>query len=184
LPAIAKELTVWIFLGHTAPSIAAGILFRHVALLWPASLVTEEMASVLDGVATLIDYRFRLANDLSDLRGETGFDRDNKPNAWSVLVPAGAHNVEAANAIIEAITLCRAILAWIDQELAQALAALDRVWPTLACIVRRGILVGALVYKRGHFATASWPLMCEVFLQVEGVCDGAASEMSACRGRL
>ncbi len=177
--AVVAELTLWVFLGHTAPSIAAGVLFRHVALLWPSALVTEPMAQALDRVATLIDYRFRLANDLSDLRGAAGLDRDDKPNAWTVLVAENAAGVEAASATIEAIALCREAEALIQRELERELAELDRVWPTLARFVHRGIRVGALVYRSGHFATASWSFMLEVFREIEAPAEAGQPESRA-----
>jgi hypothetical protein len=69
--------------------------------------------------------------------------------------------------MIEATAICHAVKGRIARELRRELAELDRVWPTLARYVRRGIHVGALVYRGGHYATASPAFMREVFQRVE-----------------
>jgi hypothetical protein len=113
------------------------------------------MVVALDRVATLVDYRFRLANDLSDLGGSADRDRDAKENAWTVLIPKHLSGRARELARVRAVVACDEVASWLDDALRGPLRELDAIWPSLSTMIQRGIQVGARFYARGHFAELS-----------------------------
>jgi hypothetical protein len=150
-----RVLRLLCYLVDVAPGIGAGATFRAAALWAPATTVTDAMAHALDLTATLADYRFRIANDLSDLAGAAGRDRDAKENAWTILIPRRSSGKSREEALVRAATACEEVASRLDRELHAALAALDALWPSMATMVRRGILVGSRFYSMGHYAELS-----------------------------
>jgi hypothetical protein len=150
-----RVLRLLCYLVDVAPGIGAGATFRAAALWAPAAAVTDAMARALDRTATLADYRFRLANDLSDLAGAAGRDRDAKENAWTILIPRRSSGKSREVALVRAAIACEEVASRLDRELHAALAALDALWPSMATMVRRGILVGRRFYAMGHYAELS-----------------------------
>jgi hypothetical protein len=150
-----RALRLVCYLRDVAPSIGAGATFRAAALWAPARRVTEAMATALDRVATLADYRFRLANDLTDLAASADRDRDAKENAWTILLPARASGKARELALVHAAIACEEAASWLDGELRLALGDLGALWPSLGAMVKRGIQVGGRFYSMGHYADLS-----------------------------
>jgi hypothetical protein len=150
-----REVRLLCYLIDVAPGIGAGATFRAAALWTPSEAVTPAMAIALDRVATLVDYRFRLANDLSDLHGSAHGDRDVKENAWTILIPKRSRRRERELALVRAVIACEEAASWLDGALGGALRELDELWPSMAAMVRRGIHVGRRVYSMGHYAEVS-----------------------------
>ncbi|MCC6552270.1 MAG: hypothetical protein IT372_04510, partial [Polyangiaceae bacterium] len=150
-----RALRLLCYLTDVAPGIGAGASFRAAALWTPAEAVTDAMAAALDRTATLADYRFRLANDLSDLARSAERDRDAKENAWTILLPGRATGRARERALVRAAVTCDTVAAWLDDDLRAALRELDAVWPSMAAMIRRGIHVGERFYSLGHYAELS-----------------------------
>jgi hypothetical protein len=147
------ELRLHLYLHDTASSIAAGLLFRTAALRTPAAEVTAAMAESLDAVTTLLDYAFRLANDVSSFVCWDGGERDGKRGACAALIPEGLSGELRSAAAARALAVCRDTGGCIQRALEAALADLDAVWPAMATAVRRGAFVGRRVYEVGHYET-------------------------------
>jgi hypothetical protein len=150
-----RALRLLCYLIDVAPSIGAGATFRAAALCSPAEAITDAMVIALDRTATLVDYRFRLANDLSDLAGAADRDHDAKENAWTVLVPKRSTGKARELALVRAAIACDELASWLDDELRGPLRELDATWPSMAAMIRRGIQVGGGFYSLGHYATLS-----------------------------
>jgi hypothetical protein len=153
--AARREVRLLCYLIDVAAGIGAGATFRAAALWMPSEEVTPAMAIALDRVAALVDYRFRLANDLSDLHGSAGGDRDVKENAWTILIPKRSRGRARELALVRAAIACEEVASWLDRELGGALRGLDELWPSMAAMVRRGIHMGRRVYSMGHYADVS-----------------------------
>jgi hypothetical protein len=150
-----RAIRLLCYLIDVAPSIGAGATFRAAALWSPAEAITDAMVIALDRVATLVDYRFRLANDLADLAGSADHDRDAKENAWTILVPKRSSGKARELALVRAAIACDELALWLDDELRGPLRELDAIWPSMAVMIRRGIQVGGGFYSLGHYAKLS-----------------------------
>jgi hypothetical protein len=168
-----RAIRLLCYLTDVAPSIGAGVTFRAAALWTPAQDVTDVMAASLDRVATLIDYRFRLANDLSDLACSADRDRDAKENAWTVLIPKQSSGKGRELALVRAAIACDEIASWLNDEIGGALGELGAVWPNMAAMIQRGIRVAERVYSRGHYAELSRRDMATILDETEGADEGA-----------
>ncbi|WP_437712996.1 hypothetical protein WMF45_44930 [Sorangium sp. So ce448] len=186
----ARELRLWLYVIDVAPSVGAGLLFRTAALAVQRGDVPEAGLDALDAVASLLDLRVRLANDLASSHGPTGRDRDPKRSALSVMLGARPPASPDEPAYASCLAACREALALLDRELARAIAALDAVWPGLARMVRRGALVGRLVYERGHYATLSREEMLWIGAEAEQCsrstdpCSGGLRDPGSAQARL
>lgn len=145
------ELAMWIDLCATRASIAAGIVCRALAMMVPASLMTEEAINQHDRVAAMMDFRFRLANDLASLTDSIEGDRDQKDNAWTILVPLGADGRQREEAIARAVATCQDVLERLDVELDREIAMLAESAPRLACLVSRSVDFGRQAYSGKHY---------------------------------
>lgn len=162
-----SELRLLLYLHDTATSIAAGLLFRTVALRVPADEVTTAMARALDATATLVDWAFRLDNDISSSVGWSDGERDAKRGACAVLVPRGLTGAEKDAAVERSLALCRAVSAWIRDALSTSLAELHRLWPAMAIAVRRGVFVGRRVYQVGHYERLNRQQMTQIVEELD-----------------
>ncbi len=145
-----EALRVVSYLMSSGNTIGAGLIFRAAALITPAHAVTDEMASALDAVSELANYRLRIANDLSEIEA-LGGDRDAKETSLSVLLPKHAPSKAAGRAA----AIVRGVGARLDVELSRALADLERVWPAMARLVGRALHMGRRTYEEGHYKTIS-----------------------------
>lgn len=146
-----EALRVVSYLMSSGNTIGAGLIFRAAALITPARAVTDEMASTLDAVSELANYRLRIDNDLSEIEA-LGGDRDAKETSLSVLLPKHAPSKAA---VARAIAVVRGVGARLDVELSRALADLERAWPAMARLVGRALHMGRRTYEEGHYKTIS-----------------------------
>ena len=114
--AAEAELRVLLYLLDVN-TIGAGLAFRTAALTIGRDDVPAEGPRALDEVLLLLDYRVRLANDLSDFEASSGADRDEKTNACSLLLPGGTRGVEREAALMRAIGVVRRVARRIDEAL-------------------------------------------------------------------
>ncbi len=180
--AATGELRVLAYLAEAGGAIGAGLLFRTAALAAPSHCVTGHGLAALDAATTLLDYHFRLSNDLSGfLESPTG-DRDSKENACTILVPASAVGVERAAAIVGALATCRTLAAWLGAEIGVQIARVAAAWPSMGVILRRGVLVGRRVYEVGHYTTVSRAEMSAIFAEFDEASGSAVQrpDLASC----
>lgn len=145
-----RELRLLCRLSHVAPSIGAGCALLAMAATEPARAVPEGGAAALLRATPLIDHYFRLANDLS-FEDATRGDRDDKPSAFSYLIPPGLAGKARERASADALRTCRAAADWLDAEARAAVAELAGRWPLAASWLQRGTHVGRRAYEIGHY---------------------------------
>ncbi|MCC6556971.1 MAG: hypothetical protein IT372_28805 [Polyangiaceae bacterium] len=146
------ELAALNDLHSTRASIAAGAVCRALAMMVPASMMRPDAIDLHERVAVLMDYRFRLANDLASLTDSTGGDRDHKENTWTVLVPVDAAGREREVAVARSIAACQTVLKRLDVELDRALAEQAGATPRLARLVSRAVHFGRRAYSGKHYS--------------------------------
>jgi hypothetical protein len=146
-----RELRLLCYLGPVAPSIGAGLVFRALGAAEPARAITDEMTERIERVTRLIDYRFRILNDLAFLDDAIRGDRDRKENAWTVLVPKRLGGKTREIAVARALGTCQRVAVWLEEEIRPLVAELDPMWPSLANWIRRGVFIGRRVYEVGHY---------------------------------
>ena len=165
--AATGELRALAYLAEAGGAIGAGLLFRTAALAAPSACVTGHAVAALDAATTLLDYHFRLTNDLSGFLESPSGDRDAKVNACTILVPASAVGVERAAAIIGSLATCRSLAAWLGAEIRGQIARVALAWPSMGNVLRRGVFVGRRVYEVGHYTTASRAEMSAIFAEAD-----------------
>jgi hypothetical protein len=170
-PEAAGERATLAHLARVRGSIAAGPLFRIAALSAPAAIVTRQQVALLHDVTALLDYAFRLANDVSGFLDASTGDRDLKQNACMLLVPDAAFGTARAAAVIEALATCRRLSDWLAGEVRASLARLAEAWPWMGAIVRRAVFVGRRVYEVGHYTTVSRAGMSAIFDEASAALD-------------
>lgn len=151
---VELELRVILYLIDVN-TIGAGLAVRTAALTVDRAQVPAGGPQSLDEVLPLLDYRVRLANDLSDFVASFGHDRDNKKNACSLLVPKEASGVGRAVALMRAVGVIRRVARFLDAALDESLTQLSTIWPAMATCVRRGRHIGVTTYEVGHFTTVA-----------------------------
>jgi hypothetical protein len=119
-------------------------------------------------VATLLDYRFRVANDLANLHAASNGDRDPKENAWTILVPKHLEGSRRELAAARAIATVRRVADRIGGCLERELERLSGLWPSVARWIRRGILVGRRVYEIGHYSSLPASSMRRIADELDG----------------
>jgi hypothetical protein len=165
--AATGELRALAYLAEAGGAIGAGLLFRTAALAAPSPSVTGRAIAALDAATTLLDYHFRLSNDLSGFLDSPSGDRDAKVNACTILVPASAVGVARAAAIVGAVATCRSLAAWLGAEIREQLAGVAAAWPSMGVVLQRGVFVGRRVYEVGHYTTASRAAMSAIFAEAD-----------------
>jgi len=149
------ELRVWLYLLDVN-TIGAGLAFRTAALTIVPNKIPQGGASALDAVLPLLDYRVRLANDLSHFVSNGGRDRDEgKTNACSLLVPPRAQGKQRAEALMIAVRTITTIAKRLDVALDAEMVRLQMVWPEMATWLIRGRALGVRAYEVGHYTTLS-----------------------------
>lgn len=146
------ELAALNDLHSTHASIAAGVVCRALAMMVPAPMMRPDAIDLHERVADLMDYTFRLANDLSSLTDSVSGDRDHKYNTWTVLVPPDAAGREREFAVARSIAACQNVLERLDAALDRALAALAIATPRLAMLVSRAVDFGRQAYSGKHYS--------------------------------
>jgi undecaprenyl pyrophosphate synthase len=167
LAAQRRELAVLLYLIDAADAIGAGLLFRTAALATPAEHVTDEMIGATDALGALLDYRVRIANDLSGFLDFRSGDRDAKKNSCSILIPSASSGALRGAAVVDAVTTCRQIAAWLEQEIARETRSLAASFRYMAMLVRRGMFVGGQVYATAHYTTLSREQMSGIWSALE-----------------
>lgn len=170
-----RELRALLYLADVGVSIGAGALFRTIALGAPGELVDGRMADSLERTASLADYAFRLANDLSGLLDSATGDRDSKQNCWSILVPKGLAGAARQEAIKAAFATCRGLVGWLEGELGHELSRLEAAWPAMHGAVRRAMIIGRRVYEVGHYDSLSIAQMGAIFDELDAPSSGPRS---------
>jgi hypothetical protein len=165
--AATDELRALAYLVEAGGAIGAGLLFRTAALAAPAACVTDRAVAALDAAATLLDYHFRLSNDLSGFLESPSGDRDAKVNACTILVPASAVGAPRAAAIVGSLATCKSLAAWLGAEIRVQIAGVALAWPSMGNVLRRGVFVGRRVYEVGHYTTASRAEMSAIFAEAD-----------------
>ncbi|HWN65996.1 MAG TPA: hypothetical protein VNM90_00085 [Haliangium sp.] len=145
-----RELRLLCRLSRVAPSIGAGCALLVMAATEPARAIPAGGAAAFLRVTSLIDYYFRLANDLAFADATRG-DRDGKSNTFTCLIPARLTSKTREQASVAALGTCRAIAAWLEDQIDSALGELSRLWPLGARWLQRGIHVGRRAYEIGHY---------------------------------
>jgi undecaprenyl pyrophosphate synthase len=168
----ANELRALLYLAETSSAVGAGLLFRTAALAAPAPYVTDRSIALLDATAALLDFHFRLSNDLSGFLDTPGGDRDPKANACTLLVEGSRSGVARASTTIQAVATCRRLAAWLDGEARAAIERVATAWPSMGTILRRGTFIGRRVYEVGHYTTASPARMRQIFDEAEDAMSG------------
>ncbi|WP_437303828.1 hypothetical protein [Sorangium sp. So ce388] len=146
-----RELRLLCYLGPIAPGIGAGLVLRSMAAAEPAHATTDETAAALVRVTRMIDYYFRIANDLAFLDDAISGDRDRKHNAWTVLVPGHLLGRRRERAVVDALGTCRRVAAWIHDELQHELVDLEGRSPHHGNWIRRAVAIGKEVYETSHY---------------------------------
>lgn len=108
-----RELRLLCRLSRVAPSIGAGCALLAMAATEPARAIPAGGAAAFLRVTSLMDYYFRLANDLAFSDATRG-DRDGKPNTFTCLLPAGLTGKAREQASAVALGTCRATAAWLE----------------------------------------------------------------------
>jgi hypothetical protein len=181
-----NELSALLYLTEVASAVGAGLLFRTAALAAPSASVPRGSLSLLEETSLLLDYQFRLANDLSGFLKEPSGDRDSKENACTILVPQAASGVARAAAIVQALAACRRLSAWIGGEVNGRADRLAAAWPSMGAVVQRGVFVGRRVYEVGHYTTLSRAAMSAIFDEAEAALTAhgdKAGRRTACISR-
>ena len=161
------ELRALTYLVEAGAAIAAGLLFRTAALAAPASCVTEEAVAALDAAATIIDYHFRISNDLATFLDSPSGDRDAKDNALTILIPEGLSGEARASATVEALATGQRLASWLEEEEGAHAARVAELWPWMGKALRRAVFVGRRVYELGHYTTLSREAMSAIFDEAE-----------------
>jgi hypothetical protein len=161
-----RELRLLLRLSRVAPSIGAGCALLAMAATEPAHAIPAGGAAAFLRVTPLIDYYFRLANDLSFADATRG-DRDSKSNTFTCLIPAGLVGKAREQACVEALRTCRATAARLDEHIGSAVGELSRLWPPGARWLQRGIQVGRRAYEIGHYERLAPDAMAGIVAELE-----------------
>ncbi len=145
-----RELRLLCWLTQMAPSIGAGCALHSMAATEPAELIPVGGAAMFRQITPLLDYYFRLVNDLAFTDATRG-DRDDKPNAYTCLLTPGLSGQARERDCVTVLKTCQFIAVWLATAIESAMDELDRVWPVGACWLRRGMRFGSRVYKIGHY---------------------------------
>ncbi|WP_044966231.1 hypothetical protein [Sorangium cellulosum] len=162
-----RELRLLCYLGPIAPGIGAGLALRSMAATEQAHAITDEAAAALARVTQLIDYYFRIANDLAFLDDAISGDRDRKRNAWTVLVPGHLLGRLRERAVVDALGTCRRVAAWIHDELQRELVDLEGRSPHHANWLRRAVAIGKEVYEASHYERLCRDAMLAILGRIE-----------------
>ncbi|MFT3775632.1 MAG: hypothetical protein QM820_60570 [Minicystis sp.] len=172
------ELRLILYLCDMASSMGAGLLFRAGALRTPADQVTDGRARTLDAAATLLDFAFRLENDVSSFTGWAEGERDLKTGACAAIIGRDVPGPQRAAAVSRALAVCHDVGTWLRRELAIAIEELEAEWPVMATAVRRGAFVGHRVYQIGHYETVTRDRMREVYEELEAYMNARLARRS------
>jgi hypothetical protein len=145
-----RELRLLCRLCRVAPSIGAGCALLAMAATAPAIAVPPGGAAALLRATPLIDFYFRLANDLA-FTDVTRGDRDRKPTTFTCLIPAGLTGHPRELAAASALRICRTTAEWLDREMRKAVSEVEKRWPLAAGWLRRGTAFGRRAYEIGHY---------------------------------
>jgi hypothetical protein len=159
----ANELRMLVHLADVAPAVGAGLLFQAAALGAPAPRVTSRGVRLLDATAVLLDYHFRLSNDMSGFLESSSGDRDPKQNACTILVPRSTSGPARAVATVQALAACQRLRAWLDGEVRGQIERIVEAWPSMGTSLHRGVFIGRRVYEVGHYTTISRAQMSAIF---------------------
>jgi hypothetical protein len=161
-----RELRLLCRLSRVAPSIGAGCALLAMAATEPARAIPAGGAAAFLQVTPLLDYYFRLANDLAFSDATRG-DRDSKSNTFTCLIPAGLTGKAREQASVAALVTCRATAAWLERLIDSAVGALSRLWPLGARWLRRGIHVGHRAYEIGHYERLAPEAIAGIVAEIE-----------------
>jgi hypothetical protein len=160
-----RELRLLCRLSRVGPSIGAGCSLLAMAATEPAHAIPAGGAAAFLRVTPLLDYYFRLANDLAFSDASRG-DRDAKSNAFTCLLPAGLTGKAREQASVAALRTCRTTAAWLEGLLDSAMGELSRLWPLGARWLRRGTYVGRRAYDMGHYERLTPDAMGDILAEI------------------
>jgi hypothetical protein len=169
-----RELRLLCRLSRVAPSIGAGCSLLAMAATEPARAIPAGGAAAFLRVTPLLDYYFRLANDLAFSDATRG-DRDAKSNTFTCLLPGGLMGKAREQASVAALRTCRATAAWLEGLLDSAMGELSRLWPLGARWLRRGTYVGRRAYELGHFERLTLDAMGDIVAEIQPPATGCPS---------
>lgn len=149
-PTAWPELRLLGRLTRVAPSIGAGCALSAMAATEPAEAIPEGAAAAFLEITPMLDFYFRLVNDLAFTDMVRG-DRDDKVNAFTCLLTPSLTGEARECDCVAALAMCRSVAAWLREELERAIGELAVIWPTGARWLRRGMHIGRRVYERGHY---------------------------------
>lgn len=166
-----RELRLLCRLSRVAPSIGAGCALIAMAATEPARAIPAGGAAAFLRVTPLLDYYFRLANDLAFSDATRG-DRDSKSNTFTCLIPAGLTGKVREQASVAALRTCRATAAWLERLIDGAVGELAPLWPLGARWLRRGTYVGRRAYEMGHYERLTPDAMGDIMAEIDAPAGG------------